>query len=52
MERENWIQLGILFVLFGGFILVDTNSSLPFGLDFLLMCTGLMIGILGVVPPE
>jgi hypothetical protein len=51
MERDNWMRLGILFVLYGGFIMVDTNSSLPFGLDFLLMCLGLVLGIVGAVPP-
>jgi len=52
MDRADWMRLGILLVLFGGFILVDTNSSLPFRLGLLLMCVGLVLGLIGVVPPE
>ena len=52
MDRANWLRLGILVVLFGGFILVDTNSSLPFRLGFLLMCVGLWLGVMGLIPPE
>jgi len=47
MEQLAEIQLGILFVLFGGFILVDPNSTLPIGLDFLIMVIGVFVGIDG-----
>jgi len=49
MEQIAEIQLGILFVLFGGFILVDPNSSLPLGFHFLIMVIGLFIGIDGAL---
>jgi hypothetical protein len=47
METAEHIQLGILLELFGGFVLVDANSTLPLGLEFVLMATGLLVGVLG-----
>lgn len=52
MEAEAKLQLGILLVLFGGFFLVDMNSSLPFGTEFLIMLLGLFIGIVGALDAE
>jgi len=52
MEQTDEVQLGILLVLFGGFILIDTNSSLPLGFEFLIMVFGLLIGIIGANYPQ
>ncbi len=52
MEQTAEIQFGILLVLFGGFILVDTNSSLPMNVEFLIMVIGLFIGLDGVINPQ
>ena len=52
MERTVAVQLGILLVLFGGFFLVDANSSLPLGLDVVTMFVGLSFGVFGACRPE
>ena len=46
------LLLGILLILFGGFILVDPASSLPFGLEFICMLLGLLIGAVGYFGPD
>lgn len=52
MEQTDEVQLGILLVLFGGFILIDTNSRLPLGFEFLIMVFGLLIGTIGAIYPQ
>ncbi|WP_211311724.1 hypothetical protein [Halarchaeum salinum] len=52
MGKTEEIQLGILLVLFGGFILIDANSSLPMALEFGIMVIGLGIGVVGAIRPE
>jgi hypothetical protein len=39
--------LGIARLLFGGFILADPSSNLPFGIEFWLMLVGLLLCIVG-----
>ena len=46
------LLFGILLVLFGGAILVDPNSSLPFGLDLVCMLLGLLMGMVGYFGPD
>lgn len=51
MASLTFIQIGMLLVLFGGFILVDADSTL-FGLEFYIMLAGLGTGLVGAVPNE
>ncbi len=39
--------LGIMIMLFGGFIMVDQSSNLG-GIEFLIVLIGLIIGIVGL----
>lgn len=46
------LLFGISLVLFGGAILVDPASSLPFGLEFWCMVLGLIMGLVGYFGPD
>jgi hypothetical protein len=50
MEKSEEIQLGILLVLFGGFILIS-SSSFPMNFEFGIMLIGLAIGVVGAIRP-
>lgn len=50
MKKETEVQLGILLVLFGGFILIST-SSLPMDFEFGIMLIGLAVGVVGALRP-
>lgn len=51
MNKEVEVQLGILLVLFGGFILIS-RSSLPMNFEFGIMLVGLAVGVVGALRPE
>jgi len=44
-STKNFL-FGILLTLFGGFILVDPGSSLPFGFELICMLLGLIMGVI------
>ncbi|SEV92096.1 hypothetical protein [Halobacterium jilantaiense] len=50
MNKQIEVELGILLVLFGGFILVS-SSSLPMDFEFGIMLIGLAVGVVGALRP-
>jgi hypothetical protein len=50
MKKETELQLGILLVLFGGFILIS-SSELPMNFEFGIMLIGLAVGVVGALRP-